>query len=467
MENKNQNMKLSMWERISYGFGDFGGNLIYTAITSFLLVYYVSVVKMNSAVAANILAISRIFDGLSDLVMGRIVDKSKSKHGKARPWLVRMSIPMAVCAVFMFTVPNAFSDFGKVIYAFITYNLVSTIFYTGYNVPYATLQGLMTTDSYERGLLGNFRMMLATAGTLTVNGVFTAIAAHVNGGLDNLYSKQSGWTVAATVMAIGFVIVSFIPFTFCRERVAENTEADKDVPKLGESLKSLISNKYWVLNVIFLFVLYFMMSTFFGCQYYYVQYVMNQAAAFARIANIIQIFQILLMLLVAPFLMKAIGKRLTALIGMGLSLAAFIFTAFAKDNVTLVIVANAIKGAGFGLGAATMWGLLQDAITYGHWSTNVKATGMGNAASSFTMKVGSGLGTAALGWILAGGGFDTNPTGSAAAVAMTWAYIWIPVITCGIGVLTLILFDLDKKYDVIVNDLSQGKWRETSEHKKL
>ena len=466
----NPNAKLNMLERIAYGMGDFGGNLIYTAISSFLTVYYISVVGIPSVTAGSILAISRIFDGVSDLIMGRIVDQSNSKRGKALPWLIRMSIPMGICSVLMFSIPANFGTSAKVIYAFITYNLVSTVFYTGYNVPYATLQGLMTTDSYERGLLGNFRMMLATAGTLLVNNAFTAIAQAVNGGGEEvLYAYQRGWTVAAVIMAVGFIAVSFIPYTICKERVVQNTseaEGEKG-PSVVESLKSLVKNKYWMLVVLFLFVLYFMMSTLFGSQFYYVQYVVGNVGAFGSISSVVQIFQIGLMLLVAPFVMKKLGKRMTALIGMGMSILGYILTIMAGTNIPFLLAANAVKGAGFGLGAATMWGLLQDSITYGQWLTNVQAIGMGNAASSFTMKVGSGVGTAALGWILAAGNFDADPTGAGAIASLNWAYTWVPLIASAIGCVCLFLFDLDKKYDVIVKDLEEGKWKGTSAHQDL
>ena len=210
-----------------------------------------------------------------------------------------------------------------------------------------------------------------------------------------------------------------------------------------------------------------MMSTMFGSQFYYVQYVVGNVAVFGTVSSIVQIFQIGLMLLAAPMLMKKLGKRMTALIGMSASLLGYVLTALAGTNVTFLLVANAVKGAGFGLGAATMWGLLQDAITYGQWLTNVQAIGMGNAASSFTMKIGSGLGTAALGWILAAGNFDAAPEGAAAAVALAWSYIWVPVIACALGCICLFLFDLDRKYDRIVKDLDEGKWKGTSEHKDL
>jgi GPH family glycoside/pentoside/hexuronide:cation symporter len=459
------NKKLTFRERVSYGLGDYGGNLIYSSITAFLLVYYVSVVGMDSAVAASVMAVSKIFDGISDLLMGRIVDKSSSKWGKARPWLIRMSIPMGICSVLMFTVPAGFSTTMQIVYAFLTYNLVSTVFYTGYNVPYATLQGLMTTNQYERGLLGNFRMLLATAGTMTVNTVVLKLATYFGDG--DQYA-QKGWTITMGIMAAAFVAISFITAINCKETVGEEEEAgaqDKPAePSFVESIKSLVVNKYWILMVIFLFVLYFMMSTFFGSNYYFATYVLESEGSYSIIANALTLAQIGMMF-VTPFVMKKVGKRVTAVIGMSVSLIAFVLTAAAGQNVTIVVAANVLKGAGFGFGAATMFGMLQDSITYGQWLTNVPAIGMGNAASSFAMKIGSGLGTAALGWILGAGGFDTDPTSASAITAINVSCIWVPVITCAIGLVCLILFNLDKKYDLILADLQNGKWKKTSDLK--
>ena len=126
-----------------------------------------------------------------------------------------------------------------------------------------------------------------------------------------------------------------------------------------------------------------------------------------------------------------------------------------------------LKGAAFGCGAATMFGMLQDSITYGQWLTGVQAMGLGNAASSFCMKVGSGIGTAALGWILGAGGFDASAaTQSASAVtAINVACIWIPVITCVIGIVCMLFFNLDKDYQQAVADLAEGKWKGSKQQK--
>ncbi len=449
------NAKLSFVERIAYGLGDYAGNLVYSSISAFLLVYYVSVLGVKSDTAASIMAISKIFDGVSDLVMGRIVDRTKSKWGKARPWIFRMCFPLAICTVLMFSVPAGLTGTLQIVYIFLTYNLVSTIFYTGLNVPYATLQGLMTTNQYERGLLGNFRMLLATFGTMTVNTVVLKLSGFFGGG--DAYT-QKGWTMTMIVLMAAFLILNLATFFFCKERVVQETEEKGKGPSVLECLKSLVKNKYWIIMVIFLFSLYFMMSTFFGSNLYFAKYVLKNEGAYASISNALSLAQMGMMFL-TPFIMIKLSKRWTALIGMAVSVVAFVLTALAGSNVGMVIVCNILKGAAFGCGAATMFGLLQDAITYGQWLTGVQAMGMGNAASSFCMKVGSGIGTAALGWILNAGNFDQAPESASAIASINVACIWVPVITGIIGVVCMLLFDLDKNYDKALQDLNEGRWK--------
>lgn len=457
---ENPDAKLSFLERVAYGIGDYAGNLVYSSISAFLLVYYISVLGVDAGVAASIMAVSKIFDGVSDLIMGRIVDRTKSKWGKARPWILRMCIPLAVCTVLMFSVPASLAGSAQVAYMFLTYNLVSTVFYTGLNVPYASLQGLMTTNQYERGLLGNFRMLLATFGTMTVNTIVLKMCAFFGGG--EQYS-QKGWTLSFICLMIAFVVLNLITFFFCKERVADAEEGSinqEKSPSVLACLKSLVVNKYWLLMVVFLFALYFMMSTFFGSAYYFAQYVLGDESVYAITANALSMAQIIMMF-ITPFIMAKIGKRFTGLIGMIVAAAAFALTALAGQNVTLVVACNILKGMAFGCGAATMFGLLQDSITYGQWLTGVSAVGMGNAASSFCMKVGSGLGTAALGWILNAGGFTVDPTSTSAITSVNIACIWVPVITCVIGAVCLLAFDLDKHYKQAVDDLAAGRWKDS------
>lgn len=128
----------------------------------------------------------------------------------------------------------------------------------------------------------------------------------------------------------------------------------------------------------------------------------------------------------------------------------------------MVVACNILKGMGFGCAAATVFGLLQDSITYGQWHTGVQAIGMGNAASSFSMKIGSGIGTAAMGWILDAGNFNVDPSGPAAAAAIKMTCVWVPVITCIVAAVCMVVFDLDKYYEKAVDDLAKGRWRGSS-----
>lgn len=453
------NAKLGFLERVSYGLGDYAGNLVYSAISAFLLVYYTDVLGVSAITAGSVMAVSKIFDGVSDLVMGRIVDNTRSKWGKARPWIIRMSIPLAVCTVLMFSVPSGLTGSMQIGYMFISYNLVSTVFYTGLNVPYATMQGLMTTNQYERGLLGNFRMLLATFGTMTVNSVVMPMCRFFGGG-DN--TDQMGWTITFIILMIAFLALNFVTFFFCKERVVQETAVTDGKkpqgPSIVECLKSLVTNKYWILNVINLFGMYFMMSTFFGGNYYFSQYVIGDEGSYSVLANSLSMAQ-MGMMFVTPFIMKKVSKRWLGFAGMGIAGLGFILTFMAGTNVTLIVACNILKGIGFGCAAATMFGILQDAITYGQWKTNVQAAGMGNAASSFCMKVGSGIGTAALGWILGAGGFDLDPFSAGSVAAIKTACIWVPVIVCVIGMTCLFLMDIDKHYDQVVEDLSKGRWK--------
>jgi GPH family glycoside/pentoside/hexuronide:cation symporter len=454
--------KLSWLERISYGLGDYAGNLVYSAISAFLLVYYTECVGMSAGVAASVMAVSKVFDGISDLIMGRVVDRTHTKWGKARPWIIRASIPLAICTVLMFSVPEGAVGGMQAAYAFITYNLVSTVFYTMLNVPYASLQGLMTVNQYERGILGNIRMLLATFGTMTINTVVPILTGAFGG-----TGSRHAWTMTMIILMIAFLIINSMTFFFCKERVVDETadesEDNKDKkakngPSVWACLKSLLVNKYWVLMVIFLFALYFMMSTFFGGNYYFAQYVLESEGSYSLLSNVLSIAQMAVMF-VTPVVMIKMKKRTIGVIGMAAAGFGFILTALAGQNVMVVVVANIIKGIGFGCGAAVMWGMLQDSITYGEWLTGIQAIGMGNSASSFTMKIGSGLGTAALGWILAAGNFDKNPTGAASITAINISVIWIPFLVCVISIICMALFDLDKKYDAAIADLEAGKWK--------
>ncbi len=453
------NAKLSIRERLFYGSGDLAANLIYSTLTAFLLVYYTNVVGVGAGVAASIMAISRIFDGISDIIMGRIIDRTHSKMGKARPWMLRMSIPLAICFVLMFSVPANISTPLQTAYMFLTYNLVSTICYTGVNVPYSSLQGYITTNQYERGLLGTIRMLMANAGTLIINTFFLKMCTYFGGG--DTYS-QKGWTISIACLAVAFIVINTLCVLNCKERVNADTidvKEEKVQPSLVTTLKSLLKNKNWIFIVLFLFANYFLQSTFFGSQYYFAQYVLKSESSYAMISNACNLTALIAMMTVIPLLLKYFSKKKIAIIGMIGNIIAFAATGFVGGSVTAVLILNIIKGVALGCPIALQFGILQDTITYGSWLTGINATGMGNAASSFCTKVGSGLGTAALGFILDAGNFNKAPESASSLTAISWGYVWIPVIVSVLMLICLFFLDYDKDYKIAVEDLENNKWK--------
>ena len=208
----NKKAKLSMGkivERFSYGCGDFGCNIIYTAMSAFLVFYYTDYAGVNALAVGTIMMVSRIFDGISDIIMGVVVDRTKSRFGKARSWILRMCIPFAISGVLLFSVPTSWTSTPKLVYVFITYNLVSTIIYTAINVPYSALNALMTQDPYERSVLSIFRNLLATAGTLLIN-TFTLRLVEYFG------NNASAWTKTFCVFGV-IAIIAFL-FTFLEQK---------------------------------------------------------------------------------------------------------------------------------------------------------------------------------------------------------------------------------------------------------
>ena len=456
--------KLSFKERLGYSFGGYGINITYSLLSSFLLVYYVSVVKANPVVAAGVIAFSRIFDGVSDLIMGYIVDNTKSKYGKARPWILRLSLPLAVCTVLLFGAPSNLSGAGITAYMFITYNLVATVFYTGMSVPFNSMNGFMTLVQYERGLLGNLQFITSTAATMTLNTILLRMTRYFGNG--EQYSN-GGWRVSIAILMAVAVICNIFCFLLCRERVTENAEMvakeqnEKEENQEGKVpvwaiIKGLVTNRYWIITIILMFMLNIMMSTFFGSGVYFAQYRLNNTDLYTPLSNALSMAQILTMF-ATPFVMRKMSKRNLTLMGLVVTTVGFAGTAFAVNSVAALIVLSVMKGIGFGAIAAPMYGMLQDAITYGEWKNGFTAVGMGNAAASFCQKIGSGLGSALLGWVLAAGNFSTDPTSASALQSINFAFIWIPSICTVITFVAICLYDLDKKYDKISADLTAGK----------
>lgn len=440
-------------ERFSYGCGDFGCNIIYTAMSAFLMLYYTDYAGVNAFAVGTIMMVSRVFDGISDIVMGVIVDRTKSKFGKARPWLLRMCVPFAVSGVLLFSVPSSWAQTPKLVYVFVTYNLVSTVIYTAINVPYSALNALITQDPYERSVLSVFRNLLATVGTFIVN-VYTLPMVEYFG--DN----ASAWTKTFCVLGVLSVAAFLINFFGTKERVkpinVEGTET-KNVP-FTVGVSALFKNKYWLMVTAMLILDFLMYSVNSGATIYYAKDILGDRNLVGTISGVTNVVQIVAMFFVT-ILVKKYGKRNVFSLGAVINIASMLIMNFSSGNIYLVVVFSILRGIGYACGGATMWAMVSDTIDYGEWKTGVRTEGLVNSACSFGYKIGNGVGSVLLGIVLELGGYvGTAVTQSASAlVSIRVCFIWIPVVAYVTQFILMVFYHLDVEFDGIIEDLKNRR----------
>lgn len=434
------NGSLGGGERISYSSGGFAFNMINGIIGSFLTIYFTSAVGLNAGIIATIFAVSKVFDGISDLIMGRLVDRTKSKMGKARVWLLRMCIPFAVTTVLLFWVPTSLPEMAQYVYVFLMYNIVNAVCLTGMLVPFYSMVTLVTANPYERGLLGNVQQIFQTLGNVFINSTFVTLLAKFTSSTETLYTQRA-FTITMIIYCGLMVLVSLFCVLNTKERVTEDikTEEKEDTQNKQDfmtTVKSLLGNKYWLLLtlgnfIVFFIIIFYSMGTVFYCQY--VLYDMGQ---YAMLSNAISIAQFGIMF-ATPVMMKKIQKEKIYTFGMLVLTVGFLGSAIFETPV-LLIISNVLKGLGVGFAGGMALGMVADTVTYGKLKTGVDSVGMGNAGISAAQKIGLGLGQAVFGWVIAAAGMDAALDAQglrqpeSVTTAIKFLYGWIPAIMAGV-----------------------------------
>lgn len=444
------NGSLGWGERLAYGSGGFAFNMINGIIGSFLTIYFTSAAGLNAGIIATILAVSKIFDGVSDLIMGRLVDKTNSKMGKARVWLLRMCIPFAVSTMLLFFVPQNFPDMVKYVYVFLVYNICNAVCLTGMLVPFYSMVGLVTSNAYERGLLGNIQQIFQTLGNVFVNSTFVILLTKFSENPNTIYTQRS-FTFTLAIYCGLMVIVSLFCVFNTKERVKLGAAAQADTEKteeknenVMETVKALLSNKYWLLLtlgnfVVFAIIIFYAMGTVF-----FSQYVLYDMSQYGMLANAISVAQFAIMF-VTPVMMTKISKEKIYTFGMLVMAIGFLGSAMFTAPA-LLIGSNVLKGLGVGLAGGMALGMVADTVTYGKLKTGIDTVGMGNAGISAAQKIGLGLGQAVFGWVLAAAGLDAAldaqglPQPESVSTAIKFLYGWVPAAMAGAMFVLFLLF---------------------------
>lgn len=444
------NAKLGWGERIGYGSGGFAFNMINGIIGSFLTIYFTSAVGLNAGVVASIFAISKLLDGVSDLIVGRLVDRTKSKLGKGRSWLIRMCIPFAITTMLLFYVPANIPQMAQYVYVFLMYNIVNAVCLTGMIVPYYSMISLITGNSYERGFLGNIQQIFQTLGNVLVNSTFVVLLTKFTDSTKTLYTQRA-FTMTMLIYCVAMVIVSLFCVFSTKERVTDSVKTTdesnekKQDSNAMETVKALLTNKYWVFMTIANFIIFFVIIMFSVGTVFYCQYVMKDMGKYSLMSNAISVAQFAIMF-ATPLFMKKVGKSKVYTVGMAVMALGFLGSGlYTGSNTVIMVLLNALKGGGCGMAGGMALGMVADTVAYGKLKTGIDTVGMGNAGISAAQKVGLGLGTAVFGWVTAAAGYDgaLDAQGIAQPEAVTAAinflYSWLPFIL-SIIVFVIMLF---------------------------
>jgi len=434
-------------EKLGYGLGDFACNLVWNSLSMFILYFYTDVMGMRAAIISTLMLVVRIIAGFMDIASGIVVDKTKTKYGKARPWILWMAIPFGISTILLFSIPNI-GESGKLVYVVMTYVLLNVI-YTAINIPYGVLNSLMTQDQNERSEINIYRMFCSTAGSLCVSALVLPLVSLFGGG-------QEAWIITFAIFGIVATFMFFVTFKTTKERVTAVNEEKSQNISFKDGMKALIENEYWIIIVLLLVVLFMNLGIMGGSMIYYAQYILNDKKLVGGLSIAQNIPTLIVMLSIAMPLIKKYGKRNTAILGSIIFILGSLFALIDLTSVKLIYISIIVKGIGNALISATVFALLADTIEYGEWKTNVRTEGLVYSAGNFGLKIGIGLGTAIVGWLLAFSNYNGSST-TQADTAINILFIWLPMILSGVQIILLKFYKLDKIYANIISDLEKRK----------
>lgn len=444
---------IKLTEKIGYGFGDMASSMFWKLFGAYLMIFYTDVFGLPAAVVGTMFLITRIWDSAFDPIVGVVADRTHSRWGKFRPYLLWLAVPFGIIGVLTFVTPD-WSPIGKLVYAYVTYSLMVMI-YSAINVPYASLLGVMSPNPKERNTLSTYRMTFAYIGSFIALLLFMPLVNFFSGNSKDLGDQQTGWTMAVVVIAILCIILFFGCFAWTKERVKPIKEAQNP---LKEDLKDLFKNKpWWILLGAGVAALVFNSIRDGATVYYFKYFVVEEDyatvsffgmsfvlsglyLALGQAANIIGV-------IAAAPVSNRIGKRNTYMWAMIIAtVLSVIFYWFDKEDLIWMFVFQALISICAGSIFPLLWSMYADCADYSELKTGNRATGLIFSSSSMSQKFGWAIGTAITGWLLGFFGFQANAVQSEEAISGIKMFLsFLPAVGTILSVVFISMYPLTEK----------------------
>lgn len=427
-----------------------------SGLIGMLTYFYTDKIGLAAGTVGTILLLTKVIDAFTDLIMGRIVDKTKSKWGKARPWFLWMSLPIGLITIALFSIPADASNAVKNTYAFITNLLATAVIYTAIAIPYGCIMATRTKSISERSTMGIFRAIFGYLSGMIIAILLIPITNMLGG-------DQGAWIKVSVVFGIISFISLLITFITSKEQVTEidinqtKTKDEEDV-SFKESIVLLFKNKYWVIMLVVMLIINIIYSLSGSTGVYYTKYILQNENLVGIMGAVGLIPVFIGFALVGPMI-KKFGLSKTVRISLVIGILANVVRVFTPYSFISAIVCGAFTTFSTIPMMAVGGVLVNNTIEYGEWKFGKRIVGMTNSASGFGAKMGTGLGAAMIGWFLALGKYDgTLAVQSQSAINMIlFICVYLPAILLLIIYLIFRKYDLDKQYQEIVKELAERK----------
>lgn len=453
---------ITLKEKIGYGFGDMASSMFWKLFGSYLMLFYTDVFGLPAALVGTMFLITRIWDSGFDPVVGILADRTRSRWGKFRPYLLFLAVPFALTGILTFVTPD-FNHTGKSVYAYVTYSCMMMI-YSAINVPYASLLGVMSADPKERNTLSAYRMAFAYLGSFIALLLFMPMTNRFSRG----HSEQYGWTMSATVIAILCAALFYVCFAWTRERVKPMHARPNS---LKSDLKDLLHNRpWWILLGAGVAALVFNSIRDGAAVYYFKYYILEESRQTVSLCGVSFVMSSLYLavgqaaniagvILAAP-VSNRIGKNKTY---MGAMILATLFSVafywLDKNDLVWIFVLQISISLCAGSIFPLLWSMYADCADYSELKTGNRATGLIFSSSSMSQKFGWAIGSALTGWLLAYFGFRANEVQSMEAIRGIKLFLsWLPAAGTVLSVVFISLYPLsEKRMEEITRELAQKR----------